>query len=100
MKSSLTGTVLTMSIAFSISMNCYRNTTGTGVLSQILNTFVILRSKFYCQQSIYITITMSSDPFIHMERANKTYGFTIAVKELRETGKKTFSNFHPFPFDV
>lgn len=33
---------------------------------------------------------MYSDPFIHMERANKTYGFTIAVKELRETVPNIF----------
>lgn len=33
---------------------------------------------------------MPSDPFIHMERANKTYGFTIAVKELRETVPNIF----------
>lgn len=31
-----------------------------------------------------------SDPFIHMERANKTYGFTIAVKELKETVPNLF----------
>ena len=31
-----------------------------------------------------------SDPFIHMERANKTYGFTIAVKELKETVPNIF----------
>ncbi|MCJ1345810.1 alpha-1,2-mannosyltransferase (Kre5) [Peltigera leucophlebia] len=30
------------------------------------------------------------DPFIHMERANKTYGFTIAVKELKETVPNIF----------
>ena len=35
-------------------------------------------------------LTKSSDPFIHMERANKTYGFTIAVKELRETVPNIF----------
>lgn len=33
---------------------------------------------------------MKSDPFIHMERANKTYGFTIAVKELKETVPNIF----------
>ena len=33
---------------------------------------------------------MPSDPFVHMERANKTYGFTIAVKELRETVPNIF----------
>lgn len=32
----------------------------------------------------------SSDPFIHMERTNKTYGFTIAVKELKETVPNLF----------
>jgi mannosyltransferase len=31
-----------------------------------------------------------SDPFIHMMRNNKTYGFTIAVKELRETVPNIF----------
>ena len=35
-------------------------------------------------------LTGISDPFIHMERANKTYGFTIAVKELRETVPNIF----------
>ncbi|KAI9679025.1 MAG: alpha-1,2-mannosyltransferase (Kre5) [Trizodia sp. TS-e1964] len=30
------------------------------------------------------------DPFIHMARANKTYGFTIAVKELKETVPNIF----------
>ncbi|KAF3009768.1 alpha-1,2-mannosyltransferase (Kre5) [Curvularia kusanoi] len=30
------------------------------------------------------------DPFIHMIRNNKTYGFTIAVKELRETVPNIF----------
>lgn len=35
-------------------------------------------------------LTLHSDPFIHMERANKTYGFTIAVKELRETVPNIF----------
>lgn len=32
----------------------------------------------------------SSDPFQHMIRANKTYGFTIAVKELKETVPNIF----------
>jgi len=39
---------------------------------------------------IKLVLTMASDPFIHMERANKTYGFTIAVKELRETVPNIF----------
>lgn len=32
----------------------------------------------------------ASDPFIAMERANKTYGFTIIVKELKETVPNIF----------
>ena len=35
-------------------------------------------------------LNRNSDPFIHMERTNKTYGFTIAVKELRETVPNIF----------
>jgi mannosyltransferase len=31
-----------------------------------------------------------SDPFIHMMRENKTYGFVIAVKELKETVPNIF----------
>lgn len=31
-----------------------------------------------------------SDPFVEMAKANKTYGFTIAVKELRETVPNIF----------
>ena len=33
---------------------------------------------------------MRSDPFLYMARANKTYGFTIAVKELKETVPNIF----------
>lgn len=42
-------------------------------------------SKIYCRAHI-----RNSDPFIEMARANKTYGFTIAVKELRETVPNIF----------
>lgn len=35
-------------------------------------------------------LTWSSDPFREMIRANKTYGFTIAVKELKETVPNIF----------
>ena len=35
-------------------------------------------------------IPLSSDPFVHMARTNKTYGFTIAVKELKETVPNIF----------
>jgi len=39
---------------------------------------------------LYRKADFSSDPFIHMERANKTYGWVIAVKELRETVPNLF----------
>lgn len=35
-------------------------------------------------------LTVASDPFIEMQNNNKTYGFTIAVKELRETVPNIF----------
>lgn len=38
--------------------------------------------KYFCD--------LTYDPFIHMERAKKTYGFTIAVKELKETVPNIF----------
>lgn len=38
--------------------------------------------KYFCD--------ITYDPFIYMERENKTYGFTIAVKELRETVPNMF----------
>lgn len=38
--------------------------------------------KYFCD--------ITYDPFVHMERANKTYGFTIAVKELKETVPNIF----------
>lgn len=42
-------------------------------------------------QSIFdLLLTVYSDPFIHMEVHNKTYGFTIAVKELKETVPNIF----------
>lgn len=38
--------------------------------------------KYFCD--------ITYDPFIHMQRNKKTYGFTIAVKELRETVPNIF----------
>ncbi|GAB7357932.1 hypothetical protein MBLNU230_g0099t1 [Neophaeotheca triangularis] len=38
--------------------------------------------KYFCD--------ITYDPFVHMERNNKTYGFTIAVKELKETVPNIF----------
>ncbi|KAI9756818.1 MAG: alpha-1,2-mannosyltransferase (Kre5) [Lichina confinis] len=38
--------------------------------------------KYFCD--------ITYDPFVQMERANKTYGFTIVVKELKETVPNIF----------
>ncbi|KAK4565642.1 O-glycoside alpha-1,2-mannosyltransferase 4 [Recurvomyces mirabilis] len=38
--------------------------------------------KYFCD--------ITYDPFLHMARSNKTYGFTIAVKELKETVPNIF----------
>ena len=38
--------------------------------------------KYFCD--------ITYDPFVHMARHNKTYGFTIAVKELKETVPNIF----------
>ena len=35
-------------------------------------------------------LTINSDPFLRMIESNKTYGFTIAVKELKETVPNIF----------
>lgn len=40
--------------------------------------------------SIAYLLTRASDPFVKMIESNKTYGFTIAVKELRETVPNIF----------
>ena len=45
----------------------------------------------YPKSYVYLVADFScSDPFIKMMEANKTYGFTIAVKELRETVPNIF----------
>lgn len=62
---------------------------GTGGSSQKLSTFATSHSK-----SISVTIDALlialSDPFLKMAENNKTYGFTIAVKELKETVPNIF----------
>lgn len=54
---------------------------------------VLLRHHLVCGnctvQSIK-SLTIDSDPFQEMISANKTYGFTIAVKELKETVPNIF----------
>lgn len=71
-------------------MNCYRNTSGTGGWSQRSSTSVTSHSQWAGFSVPKPLLTLPSDPFIHMERANKTYGFTIAVKELKETVPNIF----------
>jgi len=51
---------------------------------------VISHSMYIFWVSIYVMLTRDSDPFLKMIEANKTYGFTIAVKELKETVPNIF----------
>ena len=63
------------------------------VLAHRTRRQVFLRPDIVCHPKLcerILQLTTDSDPFIHMERANKTYGFTIAVKELRETVPNIF----------
>ena len=48
-----------------------------------------MRFLYQCRVARRI-LTLYSDPFIEMAKHNKTYGFTIAVKELRETVPNMF----------
>ena len=51
---------------------------------------MILPSKYGLVNFCFDSLIIISDPFQHMARANKTYGFTIAVKELKETVPNIF----------
>jgi len=53
---------------------------------------VLLRHYLVClsPNSVLASLTSNSDPFLQMIEQNKTYGFTIAVKELRETVPNLF----------
>ena len=75
---------------FFISTSSSRNTTGIGAWNQRSNTSAILHSTLFILTGLAFGLMISSDPFIHMARVNKTYGFTIAVKELRETVPNIF----------
>lgn len=70
-------------------MNYSRSTSGTGASSRRLSTFAISPSMYLGPDTV-ASSKRCSDPFIHMIRNNKTYGFTIAVKELRETVPNIF----------
>lgn len=62
---------------------------ATGTRDQVLLRHHLVRRSLshYHETSADIHF---SDPFIKMEEANKTYGFTIVVKELRETVPNIF----------
>jgi hypothetical protein len=70
-------------------MSFFRSMNGTGGLSRRSSTSVISHSKS-CPGYVDSVLTDTSDPFIHMIREKKTYGFTIAVKELKETVPNIF----------
>ncbi len=77
--------------ASSTSTSFLPSTSGTGVWSQRSSTSAISPST--CQPSkvsLVSRLTFPSDPFLKMIEQNKTYGFTIAVKELRETVPNIF----------
>lgn len=84
--------VLTGVPASSTSTLCSPSMNGTGVLNRRSSTSVISLSMphhFYLNDHTAM-LTSSSDPFLKMIENNKTYGFTIAVKELRETVPNIF----------
>src|ERR1700728_3265052 len=55
---------------------------------------VLLRHHLVCFRfqkfAWFCVLTCCSDPFMKMIETNKTYGFTIAVKELKETVPNIF----------
>ena len=71
-------------------MSYYNGSTGTGESNLTSNIFAILHSTSVQKQTLFSLLNRYSDPFIHMERHEKTYGFTIAVKELKETVPNIF----------
>ena len=85
------GARLTRDTDSSTSTSYCKSTSGTGDWSRRSSTSATLHSKSSgpCVSTTYTNV-FYSDPFIHMERSNKTYGFTIAVKELRETVPNIF----------
>lgn len=76
-------------IASSTNTPFSTNTSGTGDWNQKSSTSVISHSMRF-PQSLCFAANSTSDPFMHMELNNKTYGFTIAVKELKETVPNLF----------
>ena len=70
-------------------MSFYRSMSGTGDLNQRLSISAISHSMLYFQ-FVHCEADTNSDPFLKMIEANKTYGFTIAVKELKETVPNIF----------
>lgn len=61
--------------------------TSTNISSQFYKHELLAKYEWYwrLEPEIKFFCDITYDPFIHMIRNKKTYGFTIAVKELRET---------------
>lgn len=91
--------------AWRATTTCVDFTLGTQLSHRTLSSPVILtcHSQFYkhellqkyewywrLEPEITYFCDITYDPFIHMIRNKKTYGFTIAVKELRETVPNIF----------
>ena len=83
--------IANQSTGSSTSMNYCKNMSGIGALNQRSSTSATSPSNVHpISLAQALALMRSSDPFQHMIRANKTYGFTIAVKELKETVPNIF----------
>jgi mannosyltransferase len=71
-------------------MNFWASMNGTGDWNQRSSISVILHSMCRSSYILGARLTRRSDPFLKMIETNKTYGFTIAVKELKETVPNIF----------
>jgi hypothetical protein len=60
---------------------------ASGARDQVLLRYHLVRPS---EILLHHKLTYYSDPFLKMIEANKTYGFTIAVKELKETVPNIF----------
>jgi mannosyltransferase len=71
-------------------MSFWPSTNGTGVWNRRSSISVTLHSMPSLTTEDGSMLTINSDPFLRMIESNKTYGFTIAVKELKETVPNIF----------
>lgn len=82
--------VAEIQLGISTSTSFYRNISGIGGWSQMSISSAILHSEVSISLLMPLVANYFSDPFVHMDRTNKTYGWVIAVKELRETVPNLF----------